>query len=291
MTRLKKRDQAPYRLLAVLVVLAGTMAWPHLASAIPVPCIICGSTPLIAPGVDGTVSYAVMTGANFNAEVAAHAIGFFGGVPQGTLGPIIPPLPTDFVYLYQPVNDGPDPSPISSWTISGGGIPTAITAGTRLESTLFVDPDPVFGPLGGLVSAGPAGATTGLTGVTGTVNFENGLGDPLPGPVPLWGPCLGSVVAGVNCSDAQADLMPSSVQMTNWLEAPSGLDLDPSWSGSVIWFASPLGPTTGTTTFTNIGGLSVSGGVPVPLPEPASGTALGLGMMALCGCIRRRRNL
>ena len=180
-------------ILAIVVLLTSQ---PGKTAAAPVPCIVCGNTPLVAPGVDGTVSYAVISGANFNAEVAAHAIGFFGAVPQGTLGPIVPPLATDFVYLYQPVNDGQDPSQIVSWTISGGNIPAAITAGTRLESTLFVDPNPVFGPNGGLVSAGPAGATTGLTGVTGTVNFENGLGDPLPGPVPVWGPCLGSGASG-----------------------------------------------------------------------------------------------
>ena len=61
----------------------------------------------MAPGIDATVSFAVISGANFNAELATHGIGFFGLVPQGTLGPPVNPVPTDFVYLYQLVNDGP----------------------------------------------------------------------------------------------------------------------------------------------------------------------------------------
>ena len=119
--------------------------------------------------------------------------------------------------------------------------PAAITAGTRLESTLFVDPDPLYGPQGGLVSAGPAGAISGLTGATGTVNFQNGLGDPLPGPVPNWGACLWSA-GSADCSDGVADLLPTSVQVYNWAETPSAPDIDPSWSGSIVWFASRNGP-------------------------------------------------
>ena len=100
---------------SMLAVLAITvMVLPNRGEAGPVPCITCGSVPLSVPGVDGTVSFAVITGANFNAEVAAHSIGFFGNVPQGTLGPIGAPAATDFVYLYQPVNDGLDPSLITS---------------------------------------------------------------------------------------------------------------------------------------------------------------------------------
>jgi cephalosporin hydroxylase len=92
----------------------------------------------------------------------------------------------------------------------------------------------------------------------------------------------------VDCSDAQADLLAANVQMTNWQETPSMIDLDTNWSGSVIWFASPFGPTTGSTSFATSAGLVASGGVPVPVPEPATGTLLGLVLTALCFVARRR---
>jgi PEP-CTERM motif len=237
-----------------------------------------------APGLEGTVSYAVISGASFNSEVVAHAIGFGGSVPSGTLGPVVLPAPTDFVYLYQLVNDGPSPDLILNWDITGGlvGLGPGITAGTRLESTLFVDTS-IFG----LVSAGPFGATTGLS-VSGLVDFENGLGDPQPVPVPPWGPCLGSA-GTADCSDGQADLFPTSVTVSNWQEAPSAFPLDPGWSGTVVWFASPFGPGNGSTTITEISGFSTSGFVPVPVPEPGTLLLLGSGLMGLVFYGREKR--
>ena len=157
-----------------------------------------------------------------------------------------------------------------------------ITAGGRLESTLFVDPGI------GLVSAGTAGATTGLSGGP-TVDFENGLGGPVPtNPVPAWGPCLGSGASGVDCSDGQADLLPSSIRVTNWQEAPSGSLLDAGWSSSVIWYSSAVGPTSGFTSIQD-GGTAMTGSVPVPgVPVPAAVWLFGSGLVGLIGIARRK---
>lgn len=277
-----------------ILFLATVALWPNGVQATAITCIQCGNTNLSAAGVDGTVSYAVISGANFNAELATHAIGFFGAVPQGTLGPTVNPAPTDFVYLYQLVNDGQDQTGISSWSISGGGVGLgpAITAGTRLESTLFVD------PVLGLVSGGPAGGTTGLSAGP-SVDFQNGLGAPLPtDPVAPWGPCLGSGPAGVQCSDGQADLLAMSVLVSNWQETPSGIlgtpggvlnEIDALWSGSIVWFASPFAPVTGTTSIVNAAGVMASGNVPVPsVPEPTTLALMGLGFAGI-GYQRRRK--
>lgn len=295
----------PLRTLPIAALLFVSMlVWHPSAEAAPVPCILCGSVPLAAPGVDGTVSFAVITGAVFAGEVGAHGIGFFGAVPSGTLGPAVLPAATDFVYLYQLVNDAPPGAAnvdfISLWTISGGGIGAgagAITAGTRLESTLFVDPN--LGPPI-LISAGPVPVPTaaGLSGPP-LVDFQNGLAPgPLPGdPVfPPWGPCLGSdpppLGPGVNCSDGIADLLAASISVHGWTETPldvpvDGL-MDPFWSGSLVWIASPNPPVIGATAIT--AGLGVAAGpVPVPaaVPEPATLILLGLGLAGL-GVARRR---
>jgi len=279
------------RLSVALALLAGLFVASPRAEAGPVACIVCGSAPLTAPGTESVVSFAVISGATFAAEVGAHGIGFLGLVPSGTLGPAVLPAPTDFVYLYQLVNDGPTTADlISTWTISGGLVGSAsgaITAGTRLESTLFVDPN--VGPPT-LITAGPVVATT-ATGLSGgpMVDFENGIGDPLPGPVaPPWGPCLGSGTPGVNCSDAEADLLLTSVSVHSWGETPSTPMLDPFWSGSIIWFASPFGPGTGTTMTTNVAGVTASATVPVPVPEPATIALLGLALAGLAFARRGR---
>ena len=279
------------KLSIVVALFAGLLVWQPQAEAVPIPCIVCGSIALGAPGIEATVSFAVITGASFAAEVAGHGIGFFGLVPSGTLGPPVIPAPTDFVYLYQLVNSGPSADFISSWTISGGGVGSAsgaITAGTRLESTLFVDPN--VGPAA-LITAGPVVAPTAVGLSAGPlVNFENGLGDPNPGPVaPPWGPCLGSGGIGVNCSDGVADLLLASVHVFGWGEAPSGFLLDPLWSGSIIWFASPNAPVLGSTSIL-AGALFAGGSVPVPaaVPAPATLVLLGLGLAGL-GFARRRR--
>jgi len=279
------------RLFLPLALVAGLFASLPRAEAGPVPCIICGSTPVAASGIEGVVSFAVISGASFAAEVPAHAIGFFGLVPPGTLGPPVLPAPTDFVYLYQLVNSGASPDLIMSWAISGGLVGSAsgaITAGTRLESTLFVDPN--VGPPA-LITAGPVAAPTALGLSAGPlVDFENGLGDPIPGPTPPWGPCLTSGPSGVNCSDGEADLLLASVLVHGWGETPSLPLLDPLWSGSIIWFASPFAPGVGTTTITDASGLVASASVPVPTatPGPATVALLGLGLAGLAFARRRK---
>ena len=266
--------------LVLTIFLAGLVLRGH-AIAVPINVIQSGSVTLTGPAVDGTVSYAVISGTDFNNEVAAHNIGFFGAVPSGTLGPIASPANTDFVYLYQLVNDGANTNPIASWTIGVGSLSGLITNGGRLESTLFVDPGV------GVVSVGPSGATNGLSGGP-TVDFINGLGDPLPGPIPTWGPCLGSNGI-VDCSDAQADLLPTSIQVTNWQETPSQSLLDPGWTSSVIWYSSPFGPTTGFTSIQD-GGSAITGRVPVPaVPLPAAFWFFGSGLLWLVGMARRKK--
>jgi hypothetical protein len=273
--------------IGLTILLTGSM-FQEQALATAINVIQSGSVAINGPAVDGTVSYAVISGTDFNAELATHNIGFFGSVPSGTLGPIAAPANSDFVYLYQLVNDGPNTNAISSWTIGVGSASGLITNGGRLESTLFVDPGV------GLVSAGVAGATTGLTGGP-TVDFQNGLGGAFPtDPVPTWGPCLGSGPAGVQCSDGQADLLPSSIQVTNWQETPSGTSggialLDAGWSSSIIWFSSPFGPISGFTSIQD-GGTAMTGIVPVPgIPVPAAVWLFGSGLLGLVGVARRKK--
>ena len=284
------------KLSVVAALLSGVLVWQPRAEAGPILCIVCGSTALAAPGVDGTVSFAVITGASFAAEVAAHGIGFFGGVPPGTLGPPVLPAPTDFVYLYQLVNSGVagvNVDFISGWTISGGGIGGTITAGTRLESTVFVDPN--VGPAT-LISAGPVAAPTAVGLSAGPlVNFQNGLGAPVGGdPVfPPWGPCLGSGVVGVNCSDGSAFLLPLSVLVGGWTETPTGGLMDPFWSGSVVWFSSPIAPVMGSTSIMAGPAVAMADvpvpGVPAPgVPAPATLVLMGLGLAGLAIARRRR---
>lgn len=267
--------------IALSLFIAG-LALQGQAAATSISVIQSGSVTITGPAVDGTVSYAVISGTDFNNELTAHGIGFFGSVPSGTLGPISAPANSDFVYLYQLVNDGSNLNPITSWTIGMGSSSGLITHGGRLESTLFVDPGV------GVVSAGPSGATTGLSGGP-TVDFINGLGFPVAtDPIPNWGPCLGSNGV-VDCSDGQADLLPTSIQVTNWQEAPSGSLLDAGWSSSIIWFSSPFGPTSGFTSIQD-GGTAMTGIVPVAVvPLPAALWLFGSGLLGLVGMASRKK--
>ena len=266
-----------------LTILTAGLIFQEQAVATPINVIQSGSTTITGPAVDGTVSYAVISGTDFNNELAVHNIGFLGSVPSGTLGPITPPANSDFVYLYQLVNDGTNPNPITSWTIGMGSSSGVITHGGRLESTLFVDPGI------GVVSAGPSGATTGLSGGP-TVDFINGLGGFVAtNPILPWGPCLGSNGV-VDCSDGQADLLPTSIQVTNWQEAPSNPLLDAGWSSSIIWFSSPFGPTSGFTSIQD-GGAAMTGIVPVSaVPLPAAVWLFGAGLIGLFGIARRKKS-
>ncbi|MBT5456424.1 MAG: PEP-CTERM sorting domain-containing protein [Rhodospirillaceae bacterium] len=264
------------KLLISLALLSALFVWDNRAHAVPINCIICGNTPLIAPGVDGTISFAVISGTDFNNELAAHGIGFFGAVPGGTLD-AVPDVTaaTDFVYLYQLVNDGQDPTPVSSYEVSLGIPQALLTGGGRLESTLFVD------PVLGTVSAGPAGGTTALSPGP-TVDFLNGLG--LGG----FGPCQSSGPPGFNCSDATANLFAGKIQATNFAEAPAAPDLDPFWTSSIMWYSTPVGPGTGIASVFGVTGASASGAVPTAVPEPGPFTLLGIGFVGL-GLMRRRR--
>jgi len=289
MPRLKLNNRWIYgevtmkKLLIALTLFMAGLAIQGQAVATAINVIQSGSTTLTGPSVDGTVSYAVISGTDFNNELATHGIGFFGSVPSGTLGPIVPPANSDFVYLYQLVNDGSNPNPLLNWSIGLGSSSGLITNGGRLESTLFVDPGV------GLVSAGPSGATTGLSGGP-TVDFENGLGFPVPtDPIPNWGPCLGS--NGIaDCSDGQADLLASSISVWNWQETPSGSLLDTNWSSSIIWFSSAVGPTAGVTSITDLTGTVASGYIPVAgVPLPAAVWLFGSGLLGLVGIARRKK--
>lgn len=257
------------RLYVVLLLAAAAFAWHAPARAVPVACIVCGSTNL-GPSV---ISYAVISGQSFLNEVAFHNIGFFGAVPGGSLDAIPNnTAPTDFVYLYQLANFGP---PVNDYTVAGSAITAAnLTGGGRLESTLFVDPGI------GIVSPGPAGATAGLSGGP-TIDFINGLNGA------NWGPCLGSGAAGINCSDATANLFAGAVQGINFGETPLAPLLDPAWTSSVMWFSSALGPGAGIASMTDLTGVSFSGFAPVPVPE--TGTLVLFAVAGLAAMIASRR--
>lgn len=265
------------RVLVCAMLLLSVMAGGILvdqAEAVPVACIVCGNTGLLsAPDVDGTISFAVISGVDFLSE----GFPFTGAVPQTTAGPptFVSTAPTDFVYLYQVVNNGSDTTAISSATISRGDAttPGSITGFGRLESTLFVDPN-VAPP--GIVSAGPAGSTASLTPGSLTIDFSV-FGSALS----IFQPCLGSGAAGLNCSDGSTNLTPSSLQVLNWQEDPTGFFLSASWTGSIVWFSSPLAPGTFTASIQD-GGTAAFGAVPAPaVPEPTSLLLLGSGLAGL----------
>lgn len=239
------------------------------AQAIPIVPIITGSTVIpTGGGGSATISYAVVSGADFLIQGFPLA----GAVPGGTLDALggAGVSPTDFVYMYQTVNTGF--IPITSYDVFIGGAGATFTGGGRLESTLFVD------PATGLVSAGPLGAITGLA----------------PGlPVLDWSvfaptPCLGS--GGTrNCSDGTTDLNPTTVSMYGFDETPSAVDIDPFWSSSIMWFSTPLAPvfTTATEYFA---GLPAGSGIvagPAAIPIPAAAWLFG-GALGLLGVVRRR---
>ncbi len=266
--------------LTFFALLSALFLWDSRAQAVPISCITCGNTTIAGPSVDGTLSFAVISGTDFLSEVAFHGIGFFGAVPGGSLDAIANnTAATDFVYLYQLVNDGQDPTPITSYQVSLGIPSGLITGGGRLESTLFLD------PVLGFVSAGLSGGTTALTAGP-TVDFLNGLGDPVG---PAFGPCQGSGPAGFNCSDATANLLPGAIEAINFAEAPAAPLLDPLWSSSIMWYSSSVGPTTGVATIFG-GGTSATGAVPTTaaVPEPAAISLFSTGLL-LFGLIAWRR--
>lgn len=265
------------KLFAMLAVFSAIFAWGDRVEAVPITCIVCGNTPLSAAGIDGTISFAVISGQDFNNEVALHGIGFAGAVPGGSLD-AVPNVtsPNDFVYLFQTVNTGPDPAPIQSYQVSLGIPPALLTGGGRLESTLFVDP-----ALGGPVTAGPLGVTTGLSAGP-TVDFLNGLG------VGGFGPCQSSG-GTADCSDATANLLPGAIQAINFAEAPQAPLLDPLWTSSIMWFSTRIGPSNGTATIFDRAGNSASGFVPTAkIPEPAAIHLFLVGLLGIGVAARRR---
>lgn len=265
------------RRLASLVLLSALFAWEDRAEAVPVACIACGSTAIAGPNVDGTISFAVISGANFLSEIAFHGIGFAGAVPGGSLD-AVPNVtaPTDFVYLYQTVNDGQNATNISSYQVALGIPPALLTGGGRLESTLFVDT-----VVGGPVSPGPIGVTTSLSAGP-TVDFLNGLG------AGGFGACLGSGATAA-CSDATANLLPGAIQATNFAEAPSNPLLDPMWTSSIMWYSTPVGPRSGLASIFG-GGTVGTGAVPIAaLFEPDTINLFGAGLLALGLMAWRRR--
>ena len=66
------------KLLVALALAAGALTATPRAEATPVPCLVCGSSVLVSPGMEATVSYAVISGASFAAELGTHGIGFGG---------------------------------------------------------------------------------------------------------------------------------------------------------------------------------------------------------------------
>lgn len=264
------------KLLISFALLSALFVWDNRAQAVPINCIVCGSTSISGANVDGTISFAVISGTDFNNELGVHSIGFSGAVPGGTLDAIANnTTPTDFVYLYQLVNDGQNPTSISSYEVSLGIPPALITGGGRLESTLFVDP--VFG----VVSAGPSGGTT-LLSAGPTVDFLNGLAG-------NFGPCQSSG-GTFNCSDATANLLPGAIEATNFAEAPSNPLLDPFWSSSIMWYSSSAGPGSGIASIFEPSGTVGTGAVPTAaVPEPAAFALFGIGLIGLAGMRRRRK--
>lgn len=258
---MKKRH---VRMLLAAAVLAFGLA--DRAQAIPVPCIVCGSTPIATGGgAVGTLSFAVISGVDF----LPQGFPFAGLVPPGTLDLLgSGVLATDFVYMYQLVNTGPA-ALISSYEVTLGGAAGTLTAGGRLESTIFVD------PVGGLVSAGPTGMTLGLSGLS-----------PIDWSIFSPGPCLGSA-PDRQCSDGSTNLLANSVEMIGFGETPSAPLLDPTWTSSIMWFASALAPTFQPATVFDAGGFSGVGSV-ASIPEPSTGLLLGLGLAGIASARRRR---
>jgi hypothetical protein len=259
------------RSISVAIVLA----WAGAAQAIPVPCIVCGSTVIIGVGPNsGTVSYAVISGADF----LIQTFPFFGAVPSGTLDALgSAVLPTDFVYMYQNVNTGL--SLIFSHEVSIDGAAASLTAGGRIESTLFVDPFAVATVTLSPIPSTPPGIP-GLPVGLPVVDFVTFLNP---------GPCLGSgALPGNQCSDGTTNLLPTSVEMISFDETPAAPLLDPGWTSSIMWFASPLAPVFLPATEFFADGTSASGPV-ATVPEPSTAALLGLGLLGLASVRQRRR--